>query len=277
MFKKLSNSLLSPKEVAKYYNESFGKTILFILLLVFFIMIPVVLTLSTADVISENMKKEIKSSFVSEEIPFIIENGELKNVNGEHDNVYINSSITSISFVFTENVSNAVAPINGMAIVFANDGVYQKMSVLTIATKILTYNDYEYLQQLDFTDGKIFSDINFWDNVFGIANSILNQYKPIYVITNSIYNLFYWLAMIVFFVFVISFFAKMRIRSYLKYWSIFKISFYSMAPFIICLVFSILFNLSFLIYIGYLISAIYNVITINEVLKRVYLTRNEGE
>lgn len=277
MFKKFSNSLLSPKEVAKYYNESFGKTILYILLLVFFIMVPVVLTLCTNDILSENTKKEIKNAFVNEEIPYVIEDGTLKNINNDHTNVYVNSSVSTIHFVFTEDVHNAVAPIDGIAIVFAEDGIYQKMSVLLVANKIISYSDYEYLKQLDFSNKEIFNDINFWDNSFSIANSILNQYKPIYVVTNSIYNLFYWLGMIIFFVAIISFFAKMRVRNYLKYWSLFKISFYSMTPFIICLVFSILFNLSFLIYVGYLISAVFNVITINEVLKKVYLTRNEGE
>ena len=33
MFKRLSNSLLSPKEVAKYYGDSFGKSLLFLIIL----------------------------------------------------------------------------------------------------------------------------------------------------------------------------------------------------------------------------------------------------
>ena len=45
----------------------------------------------------------------------------------------------------------------------------------------------------------------------------------------------------------------------------------------ICSVFSSLFNLGFLIYIGYLLSAIYNIITVNEVLKNTYSVRREGE
>lgn len=277
MFKKFSNSLLSPKEVAKYYDESFGKTILYILILVFFIMIPVVLTLSTSDILNKNMENQIQKAFTNEEIPFIIEDGTLKNVNNDANYVYTNSSIASVKIIITENIENAVAPLDGIAIVLTKDGVYQKVAFITVANQIITYNDFDYLKKLDLSNPNIYSELSFWDNIFSIVGAILNEAKPLYVIVNSIYNLFYWVGMIVFFVLIISFFAKMRIRSYLSFWSLFKISFYSMTPFIICLVFSILFNITILIYIGYLISAIYNVITINEVLKRVYLTRNEGE
>lgn len=277
MFKKFSNSLLSPKEVAKYYGESFGKTILYILILVFFIMIPVVLTLSTSDILNKNMENQIQKAFTNEEIPFIIEDGTLKNVNNDANYVYTNSSIASVKIIIAENIENAVAPLDGIAIVLTKDGVYQKVAFITVANQIITYNDFDYLKNLDLSNPNIYSELSFWDNIFSIVGAILNEAKPLYVIVNSIYNLFYWVGMIVFFVLIISFFAKMRIRSYLSFWSLFKISFYSMTPFIICLVFSILFNITILIYIGYLISAIYNVITINEVLKRVYLTRNEGE
>lgn len=277
MFKKFSNSLLSPKEVAKYYDESFGKTILYILILVFFIMIPVVLTLSTSDILNKNMENQIQKAFTNEEIPFIIEDGTLKNVNNDANYVYTNSSIASVKIIIAENIENAVAPLDGIAIVLTKDGVYQKVAFITVANQIITYNDFDYLKNLDLSNPNIYSELSFWDNIFSIVGAILNEAKPLYVIVNSIYNLFYWVGMIVFFVLIISFFAKMRIRSYLSFWSLFKISFYSMTPFIICLVFSILFNITILIYIGYLISAIYNVITINEVLKRVYLTRNEGE
>lgn len=277
MFKKFSNSLLSPKEVAKYYDESFGKTILYILILVFFIMIPVVLTLSTSNILNKNMENKIQKAFTNEEIPFIIEDGTLQNVNNDANYVYTNSSIASVKIIITENIENAVAPLDGIAIVLTKDGVYQKVAFITVANQIITYNDYDYLKNLDLSNPNIYSELSFWDNIFSIVGAILNEAKPLYVIVNSIYDLFCWVGMIVFFVLIFSFFAKMRIRSYLSFWSLFKISFYSMTPFIICLVFSILFNITILIYIGYLISAIYNVITINEVLKRVYLTRNEGE
>ena len=36
MFKRLSNGLLSPKETSVYYKEKFGKTILYLLILVLF-------------------------------------------------------------------------------------------------------------------------------------------------------------------------------------------------------------------------------------------------
>ena len=62
-------------------------------------------------------------------------------------------------------------------------------------------------------------------------------------------------------------FSKFRILGALKFWDLFKIAIYSLTPFVVCSVFSSLFNVGALIYIGYIISAIYNSITINEVLK----------
>lgn len=278
MFRKLSNSLTSPKEVAKYYNESFGKTILFILILLVFVMVPTVISLLTSDMLSENTKKIVKNSFVNAEVAFEIEDGVLHNINGDTDYVYTNETAKNMHIVFTENIEKAKAPIDGYAIVLTKDGIYQIISLLEdFPTKIASYSDYEYLKNLDFSDPEIFSDINFWDNVFNVTSMILNEARPMYIISNLLYYVVYWIGMIVLFVFIMTFFAKMRTGNYLGFWKIFKLTFYSLTPFIVCLVFSTLFNLGFLVYIGYLISAIYSFITINEVLKRLYLSRNEGE
>ncbi len=275
MFKKLSNSLLSPKEVSKYYGESFGKSLLFMLVLLFFIMIPSCLSLIINDPLNAEARKQIKKIFSNEEIPFIIEDGALKHIEGNTDYVYTNKGMETIYVVVTENIDNATAPLNGMAIVLAKDGVY--LNVAVAGEKLFDYNKYEYLKNLDLSDNSIYTNINFWDSIFSIVDSILDEMKPTYVIANTIYYIFYWTWMIIFFALILTVFAKFKTGSYLKFFNIFKVTIYNLTPFIICIVFATLFNLTLLLYLGYILSGIYSIITINETLKRLYLTRNEGE
>ena len=98
-----------------------------------------------------------------------------------------------------------------------------------------------------------------------------------YIIFLTVYYFIYWFVWLLIFCLVISLFSKMRVFGALKYWGLYKISIYSLTPFVICSVFSSLFNLGILIYVGYFLSAIYNIITVNEVLKNTYSVRREGE
>lgn len=275
MFRKLTNSLMSPKEVAKYHNEPFWKTLLFFLVLLVFMMVPTVLNLSTTSLLSGNTEKEIKKAFYNEDIPFVIEDGTLKNVNDDHDYVYVNQNIANLKFIFTENIDNFKDQLDVIGIAFCNDGVYVRMSV--VKEKVFEYKDAAYLRNIDFTDKDKINGIEFWDNMFYIADSILNDIKPMYVTTYSLYYLFYWSIWMLFFMLIIALFAKLRMGKYLSFGRIYKVSVYNLAPFIVCLVFATLFNWHFLVYIGYIIAAIYNIITVNELMKDLYLKRKEGE
>lgn len=273
MFKRLSNSLLSPKEVSKYYGESFGKTFLFFIIMLLLLMVVTVLNLATTSALSENLKKEIKKSFLKEEIGFVIKDGELFNINNNSEYVYTNKLTETMYISMTEDISKVETPVNGYSIVFTKDGVYVAMP---LTYKIFEYNDYEYLKNIDFSNEDLYSDIKFWDNIFSITGSVLEEYKPTFLVINTLYYFIYWTGWMFAIVLIVSFFTKMRTSTYLSFGSIFKVSIYNLAPFVICLIFATLFNLSFLMYIGSIISMIYNVITINEVMKRLYLNRNEG-
>lgn len=274
MFKRLTNSLLAPKEVAKYYGDSFWKTFLFFIIMLLLLMIVTFANLFTNSALTENMKKEIKKSFLNENIAFVIKDGKLINTNNDADYVYTNKVYETLYIVFTQNIEKSETPLNGSSIVFSEDGVYLKMGV---ALKVVEYNEYEYLKNIDFTDKELLADINFWDNIYSVTESVLKEFKPMTLVINMVYYFIYWTGTMLMFVLIISFFSKMRTSNLLSFGSIFKLSIYNLAPFIICLIFSTLFNLGFLIYIGYIITSIYNFITINEVLKRLYLNRNEGE
>lgn len=275
MFRKFSNSLVSPKEIAKYYHEPFWKSFLFFIIMILFIMIPTVLNLSTDSFLSDSMKKQIKSAFYNEEIPFVIEDGTLKNVNNDHEYKYINKNFSVYHIVFTEEIGNYETQMDTIVVLLSKDGVYLKLA--TMAEKVFDYTDYEYFKNIDFTNKDLFNDISFWDNVFNVIESSMDEGRVAYVIVYSIYYIFYWVFYIAIFCLLITLFSKMRTMNYLRFWDLFKVSVYSLSPFIICAVLSTLFNLGLLMYIGYLLSAIYNVITVNEILKKLYITRKEGE
>ena len=274
MLKRLSNSLLSPKEVAKYYGESFGKSLLFLIILLFFLMVVTFVNLFTTNALTEDLKKEIKKSFLKEEIAFVINDGVLSNINNNSDYVYTNKLSETIYIVMTEDITKASSPLNGYSIVFSKDGVYIK---LPMEYKIFEYTEYEYLKNIDFSNPDLLSDIKFWDNIFSITGSVLSEYKTTFLVVNMLYYLIYWTGWMFMIVLVVSFFTKMITSTYLSFGSIFKVTIYNLAPLTVCLIFGTLFNLGFLFYVGSILSMVYNFITINEVLKRLYLNRNEGE
>lgn len=275
MFKRLSNSLTSPKEVAKYYHESFWKSLIIFLILLVLIMVPIVVNLLTTDFLTYQTKEDLKAAFYKEEIPFKIENGIVKNVNGEEKEVYINNNFYQYKIVITEKLENYVSGIDGIAIVICDDGVYGKVAMAS--QNFIKFSDYEYFKNVDLSNPSTLKDFDFWNNTFSVIEKLSNESKPMYVIIYSIYYVFYWIVWLSVFCLIISMFSKMRVFGALKYWDLFKISFYSLTPFVICSIFSSLFNLGFLIYVGYLLSAIYNIITVNEVLKNTYSVRREGE
>ena len=201
--------------------------------------------------------------------------GILKNINGDSSYIYVNEGLQPYKIVITENLDNYEVPIDSIALVLCNDGAYLKVSKMY--DQVFEYNNYEYFKDIDLSDSSIFNDINFWDNTFNVIEGIMEEGKVAYIIIYSIYYIFYWIFYIAIFCLLITLFSKMRTMNYLRFWDLFKISVYSIAPFIICAVLSTLFNIGILIYIGYLIAAIYNIISVNEILKTLYITRKEGD
>ena len=274
MFKKLSNSLFAPKEIAKHYGESFGKSFLFLLLMLFLLLVVTFVSIITTSALTEDMKKEIKKSFVNEEISFVIEDGVLRNINNDSDYVYKKQISTTIYIAYAEDISKVEPSLEALIFVLTKDGVYTKYP---IEYKILEYKDFDYLKNIDFSDKELISSIDFWDNIYSIVEKILKDYEPIFIISNMIYNFFYLTGLMMIIALITTFFSKMRTSNFLSFGSIFKLTIYNLAPFVICLIFATLFNLSILIWVGYILASIYNFITINEVLKRLYLNRNEGK
>lgn len=275
MLKRLSNGLLSPRETAKYYSESFGKAILYFIILIVFITIPTIVSLVTADIVPNSLKNDLKEAFLGEKIPFVIEDGVLVNIDDNETYVYLNENLETFDIQVTENIDNAKMNLEKMSIVLATDGVYIKYSVMS--EKLFEYSKYEYLKNLDLSDVDQLRGNAFWNNIFDILYQELHSIRWFTITVNAINNILYSIMLMLAFTFIITLFSKFRTGGYLKFFGIFKVTIYNLTPFIFCLIFSILFNLHFLTYIGYIISAIYNLITISEILKRLYLNRNEGE
>ncbi len=275
MFKRLSNSLLSPKEVAKYYHEPFIKTFVLLLILVVLFMVPIVLNLTTSNFLTYQNKEEIKAAFLKEEVPFKIEDGILKNVNGDSEKVYINSNYSLYKIVFTENIDNYQWSMDSILIVFCNDGVYGKMAIAS--KQFFKFSDSEYFKNLDFSNPDIFQDFDFWNNTFSVIQKLIDDSKVVYIAIYTCYYIIYSFIWLFVLALIVTMFSKFRIMGALKFWDLYKISIYSLTPFVICSVFSSLFGVGLLIYVGYIVSAIYNGITVNEVLKNTYSVRREGE
>ena len=275
MFKKISNSLLSPKEVAKYYHESFWKTSLMFIILLVIMMAPTVAILSTSNFLTYEAKEELKTAFLKEEVPFKIENGNVKHINGNSDEVYINSKFGQYKIVFTEKIENYQASLETVSIILCNDGVYAKLGATS--HKFVKFSDYEYFKNIDLSNPELFKELTFWNNVFNVLEEQIKDNKPTYVIVYSIFYTFYGVFNLGFVCLMVAVFAKMRVMQALKFWDLLKISVYSLTPFVICSVFSSLLGMGLLIYVGYIISAIYSLITIGEVLKNTYSVRREGE
>lgn len=274
MFRRLSDSLMSPSKIARYYKESFWKTFLFFLFLLLIMMVQNTLALYSSSLLDGNVKKEIRSEFVGEEIPYEIIDGKLVNVNGDVNHYYINNLSTEMNIIFTEDLSNIDNTTPSLNIIFNQDGVY--VSATFIAQKIFEYSEFDYLVNLDFSNPNVISDISFWDNIFNITEITVNNFKPIYMIIGTISNLIYWFAWLIIFMLIIALFSKFKVSGYIKFRDLFKIAVYSLTPLVFCIFFANFLGIKFLLYLGYILAAIFNSITVNEILKNILMIKKEG-
>ena len=118
MFRRLSDSLMAPSSIARYYKESFWKTFLFFLFLLLIMMVQNTLALYSSSLLDGNVKKEIRSEFVGEEIPYEIIDGKLVNVNGDVNHYYIKNLSTEMNIIFTEDLSNIDNTTPSLNIIF---------------------------------------------------------------------------------------------------------------------------------------------------------------
>lgn len=274
MFRRLSDSLMAPSKIARYYKESFWKTFLFFLFLLLIMMVQNTLALYSSSLLDGNVKKEIRSEFVGEEIPYEIIDGKLVNVNGDVNHYYINNLSTEMNIIFTEDLSNIDNTTPSLNIIFNQDGVYVSASL--IAQKIFEYSEFDYLVNLDFSDPNVIRDISFWDNIFNITEITVNNFKPIYMIIGTISNLIYWFAWLIIFMLIIALFSKFKVSGYIKFRDLFKIAVYSLTPLVFCIFFANFLGIKLLLYLGYILAAIYNSITVNEILKNILMIKKEG-
>lgn len=274
MFRRLSDSLMAPSSIARYYKESFWKTFLFFLFLLLIMMVQNTLALYSSSLLDGNVKKEIRSEFVGEEIPYEIIDGKLVNVNGDVNHYYIKNLSTEMNIIFTEDLSNIDNTTPSLNIIFNQDGVYVSASL--IAQKIFEYSEFDYLVNLDFSDPNVIRDISFWDNIFNITEITVNNFKPIYMIIGTISNLIYWFAWLIIFMLIIALFSKFKVSGYIKFRDLFKIAVYSLTPLVFCIFFANFLGIKFLLYLGYILAAIFNSITVNEILKNILMIKKEG-
>ena len=75
---------------------------------------------------------------------------------------------------------------------------------------------------------------------------------------------------------IIALFSKFKVSGYIKFRDLFKIAVYSLTPLVFCIFFANFLGIKFLLYLGYILAAIFNSITVNEILKNILMIKKEG-
>ena len=109
-----------------------------------------------------------------------------------------------------------------------------------------------------------------------ITEITVNNFKPIYMIIGTISNLIYWFAWLIIFMLIIALFSKFKVSGYIKFRDLFKIAVYSLTPLVFCIFFANFLGIKLLLYLGYILAAIFNSITVNEILKNILMIKKEG-
>lgn len=274
MFKRFSNSLLSPKDVAKYSKDSIWYAILLFFILLIMIMIPTFIGISNITFLNHTVENEIKQVFINESIPYEFDDYVLKAKEGNEADFKKIDLGGNFVVIFTTDISKIKVKSDEISLVFAQDGIYAKYYLYEEV--LAHYTNYPYLQSLDLSTPGLFNSVDFWDQIFYIVEEVFNTYKPIFIAVVIIMNTFDWLIYLGFFVLLMSVFCRFRTMGLVKFGTIFKMSIYNVTPVVICMIISELFGFALFSYLGYVIGAIYNIITINQVIKEYYDNRNEG-
>ncbi len=266
MLQKITNGLLSPKRIANYVHESFGKSFLYLLMLVLFLMIPTVTNILVNSTLSSNAQNIIKTAFLQEKIPFFIEDGKLRNKDGNTEAVYVNDNLSGYKIVISENNAASFDSLKSIVIFLNEDSVDIVMAGAVM--RLFQYSDYSNLNGLDINGANGFENIEFWNTVFSIVDNQLDNYFAIRFAINVFYNIFYWIVWLMILACILGLVARMRTLNFLRFGDALKISIYNMTPFVFCAIISEFFNIGIFIYLGYIITFIFNTMTVNEILKQ---------
>ena len=254
LIRRFSSSLFSPKEVISYHKDPWYIPFFYFLLISLISVIPYSITTIMQDEIPYESKQEIRSLFNGSEIPFIIENNMLVS---KGDKKLVTKEFGQFSFVFSVNEDiNSEIISNKTIIAFQSDGLYLIQSVANI--KIFEYQKYaKELNNLDLGRASDYSDVEFWDTIFSIANKEYRDMKPTLNTTSIailfVGNAFTLISMAV----LLGFFQSLNLSRIMKFSKLLKLCIYLLTPYAIGGMLTSLFNLEIFSYIGLILSAFY--------------------
>lgn len=253
IFKRLSDSLFSPKEVLKYKDDRWWQVLIMFLLLIFVFVLPSTISISMKNNLSYNDEVAIKRVISGETIPFQIKNGKLLNDN-DNDNYVYQKDIDGYMKIVVTNSSNVDLGTN-LVILVTTDGVYLSNQVLRL--QLIAYEDYPNLNNTDF---KELSNINSseWNEVLVVIraqySSFMEFYRPVMITANVLSSI----GLILFMSLVIAFFQHFTLKGLIEFKKFWKLVIYLFVPYVVLETIFTLFGVN-LIYLSFMVTAIYTI------------------
>ncbi len=291
MYKRIKNSLLSPKGIASYYNDKKWVTLMYVLILALLYAIPAIGTLKY---VGTNITTIIEEQVVfNEEIEYIIENKKLVSTTDSNKNYVFDAgqfNQYNLFIAIGEKVDNSkiIKTNNNLVNVvlhYGIDGLY--LSVPVNITKTTDENNISY-KLIEYTEEKIdlrlVNDNDFYATNYLfklIRNYINSQSGTIYGIGIPLLTISS-LVDLLFTVLIMALIGYILNRKFgIKFGTTFKLALYSILPLIIGYMFSIFLNNfvgTILYYIGFFLSVTYFLRSIRYYLLNQFKTmKDEGE
>lgn len=268
LLKRLSASLFAPKDVIPYRYDRWYVTAFYFIILLLISILPISIIALKQDLITYEVKQQVKDIFAGEEIPFTIVDGILVQKDDDSGFVYKKAIASGINVVATtgefEEANNSLSTIN---IVFKTEGVYVIQSLLEY--QILDYDDYPAIANLDLSNASEVNNITFWNDVFAVAEQSIATYNPYiksFTITIALIETIINLLFISLLLSVVQFFSMSHTIRFHEMW---KICIYLLTPYVIGSSLFIMFSNVLLYYAGFFITATYVFIVGRQVLKDV--------
>ena len=259
LLKMFSNSLFAPKEIVNYRNDKWYITLLYFLILVLLIAMPQVVLIVQHQGIDYSAKKEIRTHFNGgDDIPFHISDGVLVHDQGNDDFVYTEKLDNNVNIVMTTGLDANIEQSSidtSITVVFRKDGVYLLQSVMH--SKLFSYNEYNELNNIDFSEATDSRNLDFWDTMFYVAEQELEKVKPFFNIIAIVSTIIITVTDLVFIALLLSLFQMFLLSRILTFGKIFKLVIYLLSPYAFGNALAILFGFGILYYVGFIMSAIY--------------------
>lgn len=267
MYQKIKDSLFYPKRLATSYQR---KTIWFVIFLIILSSLPFILHTCVNGFLTHSDVRNIKTTLATNSpIEYRIANHQLIAYEENTPNRYIIISEGSLGIAFINNNEEEMIVSEQFVIMLDKDGLYFCLPYIGGVNFKLA--DYSLLEDIDFKDAKSTTNDEFWSQIFGYVNSIIDDIK---IWLYPIYFLFIIIQMTISILMGIFTNALILIifdrTPGVKFTEVFKNSTIAFFPYVITVILSYAFNLGFLQYIGNIISFIYAMIAHNEYRKIKY-------